>query len=177
MNIKMFDIIDGRLLTKEKRNELFGKVDGGKGSMNPEYYQRTKVIEGTNASCDKTNIRINLRTHQLIDIKSPNVKEDGYDYSENFDGVQNIGDKKIYINFKCIVGKGGSQTRSLREVYWFIESQLKVLSITDVYFANILDGDEAHENMDKFNYLKNLPEFASVKNRLYVGDLFELYQS
>jgi hypothetical protein len=25
--------------------------------------------------------------------------------------------------------------------------------------------------MDKFNYLKNLPEFVSVKNGLYVGDL------
>ena len=68
------------------------------------------------------------------------------DYTEDFDGVQTVNNKKIYINLKCIVGKGGAQTRSLREVYWFIDGQLNVLKNTndDVYFVNILDGDELY---------------------------------
>jgi hypothetical protein len=41
------DIIDGGLLTKQERTEMVGAVDGGKGSMNPENYQRSKLIEGT----------------------------------------------------------------------------------------------------------------------------------
>ena len=117
-------------------------------------------------------MRINLRTYTLKDISHPNTKKDGFDYSEDFDGIQSIKDNKVYINLKCIVGKGGVQTRSLREVYWFIEGQGKTLkSIENVYFANILDGDEAHSSMSKFAYLLSLPEFQSVKHRIYVGDL------
>jgi hypothetical protein len=124
----------------------------------------------------------------------PNKNIDGYDYSEDFDGIQIFDDKTIYVNLKCIVGKGGNQTRSLREVYWFIEGQLKVLlgaaqaeqagqavptepvsepaeKTTKIYFANILDGDEASRNLSKFEYLLSLPEYKTVKHNVYVGDL------
>ena len=159
-------MICGKLITKEKRQQLFGIVAGGAGSRKPEDYQRRKIIEGTGLECPKTNTRINLRIKQLQDIAYPNIKKDGFDYTEDFDGVQTIHSKTIYINLKCIVGKGGSQTRSLREVYWFIDGQM---NITDaVYFANILDGDEAHACMPKFNYLlQNLKN----KDKIYVGDL------
>jgi hypothetical protein len=165
-------VIAGCLITKEKRQELFGQVAGGAGSRKPEIYQRKKIVEGTGIECPETNIRINLRTNTLKDIAHPNTKSDGFDYSEDFDGIQSIKDKKVYINLKCIVGKGGAQTRSLREVYWFVEGQLKSLkSVEDVYFANIIDGDEAHSTKSKFEYLLNLPEFEKIKNRVYVGDL------
>jgi hypothetical protein len=165
-------VIAGCLITKEKRQELFGQVAGGAGSRKPEIYQRNKIVEGTGIECPETKMRINLRTNTLKSIAHPNTKSDGFDYSEDFDGIQSIKDKKVYINLKCVVGKGGAQTRSLREVYWFVEGQLKTLkSVEDVYFANILDGDEAHSTKSKFEYLLNLPEFEEVKNRVYVGDL------
>jgi hypothetical protein len=44
-------------------------------------------------------------------------------------------------------------------------------NVENVYFANILDGDEAHAVMNKFVYLLALPEFAEVKKKIYVGDL------
>lgn len=50
---------------------------------------------------------------------------------------------KIYFNLKFVCDSGGAQTRTLREVYHFIESQMRYLinSNTDnVYFINILDG-------------------------------------
>ncbi len=166
------DVIDGKDITKEKRQELFGKVAGGNGSKNPEDYQRQKIIEGTGSKCDKTNMRINLRTNKMKEIAQPNTKEDGFDYSEDFDGVQVINNIKIYINLKCIVGKGGAQTRSLREVYWFIEGQLNVLKENkEIYFANILDGDEASFCMPKFNHILSLSDFESVKCNVYIGDL------
>ena len=40
-----------------------------------------------------------------------------------------------------------------------------------IYFANILDGDEADAAMNKFSYLLGLAEYARVKHRVYVGDL------
>jgi len=165
----------GALITKEERHTQFGTVAGGSGSQGPEKFQRTMVVEGTGVPCPKTNMRINLRTNTLRDIAHPNTASDGFDYSEDFDGVQVIAGATVYLNFKCIVGKGGAQTRSLREVYWFVEGQLKYALATasseKVYFANILDGDEAHYVMPKFVYILGLPEFASIRTQIYVGDL------
>lgn len=166
------DVVDGCLITKDKRHELFGQVAGGAGSRKPEEFQRDKIVKGTGFPCPKTNTRINLRTNSLKNIAHPNVETDGFDYSEDFDGVQNVKEKQIYINLKCIVGSGGTQTRSLREVYWFVEGQLHTLKPNgNVYFANILDGDYASECMPKFVYLLSLPQFQDVKQRVYVGDL------
>jgi hypothetical protein len=169
------DVLAGSLITKEKRQEIFGRVAGGSGSRHPEVYQRHKIEEGTGFQCIKTKIRINLRTHTLHELCHPNIKPDGFDYTEDFDGVQKVDAKTVYLNFKCIVGKGGAQTRSLREVYWFIEGQLKVLKEAetheDVYFANILDGDAASSSMPKFEYICSLPEYESIQRRVYVGDL------
>jgi hypothetical protein len=179
------DLVDGSLITKTKRTELFGSCDKGAGTSNPENYQRQTISTLTKIPCLKTNIRINLRNNTLKEICYPNKYSDGFDYSENFDGIQTISNptttKSIYINLKCVVGSGGSQTRSLREVYWFIEGQLNVLlnqsnsvaitSTNTIYFANILDGDQASSVFDKFNYLLDLPAYSSIKEFIYVGDL------
>lgn len=160
-------------MTKDTRHTLFGEVAGGAGSTAPEKNQRSAVVAMTGLPCPKTDVRINLRTNTLKEISRPNVHDDGFDYSEDFDGCQLAGEKTIFINFKCIVGKGGAQTRSLREVYWFIEGQLRVLltGVPNVCFANILDGDEPHRCLPKFKYLLALPEFADVAKYVYVGDL------
>ena len=70
-----------------------------------------------------------------------------------------------------ICDKGGAQTRSLQLVYFFIQAQLQFLyyspKTNNVYFANILDGDESARHKDKFEYL--LSQYPS-KN-VYCGDL------
>lgn len=168
------DIIYGKMITKEKRQELFGKVAGGAGSRSPEIYQCSIIETHTNNLCYKTNMRINLMTNQLQEIAKPNIYNDGFNYSEDFDGCQIKNEKTIYINLKCIVGKGGAQTRSLREVYWFIRGQLEILQNEDnknIYFANILDGDEAHFVMSKYIYLMNMYKNDNILSRIFIGNL------
>lgn len=168
-------VLDGYLYTKDTRRELYGEVAGGGGSTKPEKFQREQIEKGTGEPCPKTNIRINWRKNEMADIAHPMTQDDGFDYTEDFDGKQTFGSTTVYINLKSVVGTGGSQTRTLRdECYAFVNSQLNILDKskrTDLLFANIFDGDESARRMSKFAYLLGLPEFASVKKYIYVGDL------
>lgn len=168
-------VLDGHLFTKEKRQALYGKVDGGGGSRKPEEYQRSQIVLGTGFPCNITQTRINWRTNEMMENSQPMRKEDGFDYTENFDGKQIFSKCTVWINLKSVVGTGGSQTRTLRdECYPFMNAQLKYLlksKRTDYYFANIFDGDEAASKMKMFHYLLNLTEFSTVKKYVYVGDL------
>jgi hypothetical protein len=168
-------VISGREITKENRKENHGSVSGGAGSMGPEIFQRAKTEEGTGVACPKTNIRINHRTLEMSEVPCPMIRDDGFDWTENFDGCQNFGQKKVLINFKSVVGGGGIQTRTTRnESYPFVEAQLRHLNkkkTTSCYFANIFDGDESHKRMRHFDYLLKLPEYSEVKKYVYVGDL------
>ena len=162
-------------MTKESRQILFGAVAGGAGSSGPEKYQRAKLVEGTGLPCNKTNIRINKRRRVMVEIPHPMRHDDGYDYTENFDGMQIIGDRCVFYNLKCVVGTGGSQTRTLRdECAPFVEAQLQYLLAhpeDTALFVNVFDGDEAADAMRHFAYIKALPEYAPVTERVYVGDL------
>ena len=169
-------VIDGCLFTKEKRQELYGIIAGGGGSKKPEEYQREQIVLGTGYPCNTTKTRINWRKNEMLENAQPMRKEDGFDYTENFDGKQVFSSKfSVWINLKSVVGTGGSQTRTLRdECYKFVNAQLEYLlksKNTDCYFANIFDGDEASSKMKMFHYLLELPEFSTVKKYVYVGDL------
>lgn len=172
-------VIEGRLITKEKRQEIYGNVAGGSGSMGPENQQRRFIEEGTGVKCLKTNYRINLENHKLVEIAHPNKQDDGFEYTENFDGIQSYEEKKVYINLKCVVGNGGAQTRSLREVYWLTKGQLEYLlknNESDLFFANILDGDESYKCMRKYNYLLSKPQYKDIKDKVYTGDLKNYFE-
>lgn len=169
-------VIAGCLQTKDKRHELYGQVAGGSGSIKPEEYQRAQIEIGTGIPCLKTHMRINWRTNEMRGNPHPMKNIDGFDYTENFDGLQQFAEKTVWINLKSVVGAGGSQTRTLRdECYHFVNTQLDYLlknsSELNYYFANIFDGDESAKRMDKFNYLLALPNYNSVKKYIYVGDL------
>lgn len=168
-------VIDGCLYTKEKRHELYGRVSGGSGSKKPEDSQRKYIELGTSRPCIQTQIRINWRNNEMVEKSQPMRKDDGFDYTENFDGKQVFSSNTILINMKSVVGTGGSQTRTLRnECYQFVNAQLCYLiksKNTKYYFANIFDGDEASSKMKMFHYLLERPEFYKVKKYIYVGDL------
>ena len=77
-----------------------------------------------------------------------------------------------------VCDRGGSQTRSLREVYHFINAQLNYIKINinknNIIFINILDGDESHRNMNKFKYLLSKSEYSTIKN-IFFGDMKTFY--
>lgn len=175
------DIIAGCDICKETRHQLHGQVAGGAGSRKPEEWQRAKIAEGTGKECKKTDMRINKRTLELRENKQPMKEDDGFDWTENFDGYQRLNGKKFYYNLKCVVGTGGSQTRTLRdECYPFVEAQLNYLLANPedekTHFTNIFDGDECHKRMSKFAYLLGLDEYAHVHHRVYVGDLKSVFE-
>jgi hypothetical protein len=117
----------------------------------------------------KTQDRINIETLSLSKMNKPLSYDNGYEYSENFDGYYN----NIYFNLKMVCDNGGHQTRTLREVYHFIQSQFEYLLKTkeNIYFINILDGDTSYNNMNKFNYLKNKNIYAEIVKYIFIGDL------
>jgi hypothetical protein len=167
----MIDIIISKLQTKQWRIKNFGTMNGGSGTIKPELYQRENIEKITTKKCYKTNMRFNIRNNKLVKISRPNTSMSGFDYTEDFDGESLIDNDQFYFNFKMVIGKGGSQTRSLREVYHFIEQQLKYSLINkNVYFINILEGDESYRNKDKFDYLKNLEEYKKCNN-VFIGDI------
>lgn len=142
-----------------------------------ELFQRNIVENITKLKCSKSNIRLNTDTLAFEDKKYPMKDIDGFDWTEDFDGYQETNNLKLYMNFKMICDKGGSQTRTLREVYHFVKTQLEYLllhpEIKDTYFMNILDGDESFRNMDKFKYLLSKEKYALVKDYIFVGNMEE----
>lgn len=137
-----------------------------------ENYQRNIIEKITKEKCIKTNYRINTITKEMKIEKQPMKNGDGFEWTEDFDGFIQCKNNKFYFNLKFICDKGGSQTRSLREVYHFIQNQLDNNN-KNIYFVNILDGDESYRSMDKFHYLVNKNEYIEIKNKIFVGDMYD----
>jgi len=167
-----------KLQTKEwRKQQPWWK--GGK-SNECEIVQRKQIETMTGKECRKTIIRINKRTHQMQPRSNPMTRPDGFDWTEDFDGEQQLVGKdgtthKLLYNFKMVCDSGGAQTRTLREVYAFIEAQQQTLLIgnhhANVCFINILDGDQSHFRKEQFAHLLNLPEYASVKEKVFIDDM------
>lgn len=154
-------ITPSRLQTKVWRTSQPWYV-GGK-SNECELYQRRIVEEITRMPCEKTSTRINVRANRLEDVRCPMKMPNGFDYTEDFDGRQG----NLLYNFKVVCGKGGAQTRSLREVYHFVEAQIKLDHKTKFFF-NILDGDCSYDSMKHFKYLL---EQHNNPDNIFVGDM------
>lgn len=121
-----------------------------------------------------TNIRINYETNELEIIKKPLDNLNGFEYSEDFDGYFKINSKKYHINLKMVCSNGGAQTRTLREVYHFIKAQIKLIQkYKNLYFINILDGDQSYKHLSKFNYLIVKNKLSKDEQKqIFIGDLY-----
>ena len=143
-----------------------------------EKYQIRLIEQITSHNLVKTSDRIHIRSLSIVDKKHPMKDVDGFEYTENFDGIYMINDHKVYFNLKFVCDMGGAQMRSLREVYHFICYQLEILQSTnDTYFINILDGDTSYKSMRMFLHLINDPEYSKIKKYIFVGDMsmFQIY--
>lgn len=135
------------------------------------YYIQKIIME----SITKTNDRINMETIEIINKRTPNVYNDGFEWSENFDGKIIKNNNTYYFNLKFVCDSGGAQTRTLREVYHFIKYQMKYLlkyKSENIYFINILDGNTSYNNMDKYKYLYDKPKYKNIIKYMFIGDLY-----
>jgi hypothetical protein len=108
--------------TKEwRRSQVWYKT--GK-SNECEKYQKTNIESLTLKKLNLTYDRINFENSTIIECRHPLKNKDGFEFTENFDGLQFINDKKLYYNLKFVCDSGGAQTRTLRETYHFIKNQI-----------------------------------------------------
>lgn len=143
-----------------------------------EKYQIRLIESITGLSLDKSHLRINMESNSIVDQRKPLTMVDGFDFTENFDGVQIHKDQRFYYNLKFVCGGGGAQTRTLREVYHYIKAQLDYLlesSDKDERFINILDGDASNKVMSKYQHLVSKPRYATIRKRVFVGDMLQFH--
>lgn len=134
---------------------------GGKKNECEKY--QIEMLKKLGYDLQKTSDRLDMRKLVLGKICQSNY----FDWSENFDGVVKL-EKTWYFNLKMICSEGGAQMRSVREVYHFIEAQLKYLMRHEnIIFINILDGDFCSKQIQKIKTLFNY----YPSDKLYVGDL------
>jgi len=164
-------ITPASLQTKEWRQSQPWWKGGKKNEC--ELYQRDLIKDITGKDCHKTTERINMDTNTLTHESSPMKRFDAFDWTEDFDGKQVYSSYPLYYNFKMVIGTGGGQTRSLREVAHFIRAQLdyNIHHLDNIkYFVNILDGDESCKLYDKYTYIVNKTHYKHVKSFIYIGD-------
>ena len=94
-----------------------------------EKYQINLINKIIKNNIVKTDERINMENMKIVKLNHPFTYENAFEYTENFDGLYKVKTNNIYFNLKFICDKGGSQTRTLREVYHFIKCQLEHLLI------------------------------------------------
>ena len=153
--IKLYKkLLSSKYQTKNWRKNQKWYFSGKKNEC--EIYQRKLLEKILNKQVKKTNMRINLLNYNLVNKTRPTIEIGGLNFTENFDGYFTYKNNQFYINLKFICDKGGSQTRTIKEVNSFIISQYNHLinfNNSKVYFINIIDGDNGY--MHVYDNYKN----------------------
>lgn len=79
------DIVSSKEQTKEWRKSQTWYKTGKSNEC--EIYQRNNLEKFFKKPILKTNLRFNTRTNELKEISCPMKKADGFDYTEDFDGI------------------------------------------------------------------------------------------
>ncbi len=168
------NITPSNLQTKDWRKSQSWYNDGKHNEC--ENYQREIIEKIVTNKLEKTNDRIHMKKLKIISKTSPMNDIDCFEWTENFDGILNINNNKIYFNLKFVCDAGGAQTRTLREVAMFIKKMLHYLryrKTNNVYFINILDGDCSNKYLDSFKYYLNRETYEEFKKYIFIGDLHQ----
>jgi hypothetical protein len=162
--------ISSEYQTKDWRKSQIWYFNGKKNEC--EKYQKKQIETIINNPLKLSNERINKEKNNIETILNNKLSKlyNRFEYTENFDAKTFINNKSFYFNLKFICDSGGSQNRTLELVYHFIKYQNNVITINNIkniYFINILDGDESYNNMNYYKYLLN-----KCSNNIYCGDMY-----
>jgi hypothetical protein len=67
-----------------------------------EKYQIEIIERLISIKLEKTDDRLDIENIEIKNIRCPLTNENGFDFTENFDGVINRNGKKLYFNLKFI---------------------------------------------------------------------------
>lgn len=168
---RSYHVVPSKLQTKTWRRNSDWYRNGRSNEC--ELYQVRILNKIVNNNTTKTDDRINIESYNIESVKTPLTTIEGFDWTENFDRFTITNNNKYYFNIKFVCDSGGSQTRTLREVYHFINFQMKHIlkyNTNNKYFINILDGDCSYKYNEKFKYLLN--KNKNINKYFYVGDLY-----
>lgn len=171
-------ITPSKYQTKHWRKNMKWYKDGKSNEC--EKYQVQIIEKIIKNKLNKTYDRIHIENNQIINIRNPMINNNGYEFTENFDGKIIKNNKIYYFNLKFVCDNGGAQTRTLREVYHFIKYQkifLQYNHINTIYFINILDGDTSYKNINKFNYLMEKEENKNIISNIFIGSLYDFQKN
>ena len=128
-------IVSSYYQTKEWRKNREWYKNGKSNEC--EKYQINLIEKIIMCKLIKTHDRINIETNEIINKKNPMCDDNGYEWTDNFDGLLLQYNNKYYFNLKFVCDNGGAQTRTLREVYHFIKYQMEraKLKIFDFQFC------------------------------------------
>ncbi|AMN83500.1 hypothetical protein D5b_00069 [Faustovirus] len=153
--------------------------DGKRNECELEQMRIIQLITGLKPN-KTTGHRLHLSKLGVYEIRDCNTRDDGFEYTEDFDGIMFRDEYKYYFNLKFVCDEGGAQTRSLRLVYIHIKRQLDNLlhqfDDNHTYYINILDGDVAWKNRNKFDYLLgeiNTDKKEFINRFMFIGDMKE----
>ena len=168
------EIISSKFQTKQWRMEQEWYTDGKRNEC--EKYQEKLIKNITNVELQKTQERMNIISFEIHSKSNPLKNIDGFEWTENFDYVQNLNEFKLYYNPKFITDSGGAQMRSLREVYHFVYYQLEHIQNNytkknNIFFINILDGNFCNKYYKNFQYLSNKYD-KNFFELIYIGDMY-----
>lgn len=147
-----------------------------------EKFQRNFLRAGLRRDIPPTTIRLDTIDNKLTSINNPLASRGGFKYSEDFDAAWKELDIFHLVNLKFICSSGGSQNRTLRELFHFILSQHLYLlnnQNTNIKFINIIDGDQGYKYVYE-NRIKNKASltdiqldkrFVNIIDRIYIGDM------
>jgi hypothetical protein len=170
-------LVSSELQTKNWRKDQEWYLTGKQNEC--EKYQVSNIEKILNRTLEKTNERINTKTMEILSEKTPMKRKDAFYWTENFDRKIILNDNTYYFNLKMVCDSGGSQTRTLREVFYFINYQMDYLikyNTTNKYFINILDGDECFRLKEKITENINNEEYKEKRQYIFVGSLCEFYR-
>lgn len=151
-----FDITKSKYENKEWRKSQTWYINGKHNEC--EKYQISMIEKYIGEPLKKTRYRMDSFTNELTE------NGDGaFRYSETFDGIHILRDKKVLYNLKFVCD--GSQRRTLRESYMFILCQLKYVKKypdENIMFINIFDGDCCYKYNKQFQKLIEEHETTKV---------------
>lgn len=165
-------IINSKYQTKHWRQ--YQKWYNNGKSNECELNQKHILKNILNIELKNTNKRINTENYTIIIKKNISQDINSFMYTEDFDGEYLSKNNRLYyFNLKFICGNGGAQTRSMRETFHFIKEQYNYIQknkLHNVYFMNILDGDQNYINMDKYKYLNQY--YKDIQKYIFIGDMY-----